>query len=309
MDGVIVYTNATTGNTITIRSGVQETPTPTNRRTARVTGYQQYWDTEYKARIIDEQCDNGGDEDHGCDRLCQIVSGWECFHYYHHILGVETPYFTSICQETAYKTLSRRLSPDDFDREGRFLSHKPRKAYLYKLPTNTHEMRAGKHTLKLDPKNGLNGQVRILESTTCASCFGFTMAYQRDAATDADYWYYQVSDSTATAAPWKTSDVEMTANSNAMQGKQRNTFGAYMVVNKDFDELEVYGYALVASASFTKLYTTTAEASVEYLGAHEFHWFPYKNLLMAKLSDGSSFRFFRMTSDFRTVAAAGDGSQ
>ena len=100
----------------------------------------------------------------------------------------------------------------------------------------------------------------------------------------------------------------MNANSNAMKGKQRNTFGAYMVVNKDLDELEIYGYALSATPTFSKLHTTTAEASVEYLGSHEFYWFPYKTLLMAKLSDGSSFRFYRMSSTFRTVAAAGDGA-
>lgn len=40
------------------------------------------------------------------------------------------------------------------------------------------------------------------------------------------------------------------------------------------------------------------------MGAHEFYWFPYKRLLMAKLSDGSSFRFFRFSGDFRTVATA-----
>ena len=118
------------------------------------------------------------------------MDGWTCYHYYHHIVGVEVPYFTSICQEDAYPTLSRRLSPSDFDRNGRLLHNLPRWAYVYKLPANTHDMRSGKHTLKLDPKNGLNGQVRVLESTLCASCYGFTMAYQRDAATNNDWWYY-----------------------------------------------------------------------------------------------------------------------
>ena len=81
-----------------------------------------------------------------------------------------------------------------------------------------------------------------------------------------------------------------------------------MVVNKDLDELEIWGYALSATPTFSKLHTTTAEASIEYLGSHEFYWFPYKSLLMAKLSDGSSFRFYRMTSTFRDVAASGDGA-
>lgn len=89
--------------------------------------------------MLTEQCDNGGDEDHGCDRLCQIVDGWECFHYFHHLTSVETPHFTSICQEIAYPTLERRrLSPGDFDKQGRLLHHLPRKTYLFKLPDNTH---------------------------------------------------------------------------------------------------------------------------------------------------------------------------
>ena len=87
---------------------------------------------------------------------------------------------------------------------------------MYKLPANTHDMRSGKHTLKLDPKNGLNGQVRVLESTLCASCYGFTMAYQRDAATNNDWWYYQTSDSAGTVTD---AIEEMTANSNSMKGK------------------------------------------------------------------------------------------
>jgi len=75
-----------------------------------------------------------------------------------------------------------------------------------------------------------------------------------------------------------------------------------MIVNKNYDQIDIWGYAKTATPSFTLLKTTVAEASVEYIGSHEFHWFPHKNLLMAKLSDGSSFRFYRMTSDFRTYA-------
>lgn len=52
--------------------------------------------------------------------------------------------------------------------------------------------------------------------------------------------------------------------------------------------------------------TTDTEASVEYLGSHEVHYFPHKSLLMAKLSDGSSFRFYRIASDFRANAATGE---
>jgi hypothetical protein len=80
-----------------------------------------------------------------------------------------------------------------------------------------------------------------------------------------------------------------------------------MVVNKDMNHLEVYGYTDSGTdATFGLLYTTPTEASIEYLGSHEVYWFPFKSLLMAKLSDGGSFRFFRMASNFRTVASAGD---
>lgn len=194
-----------------------------------------YWDTEYKDRILDEYCDNGGDEEHGCDRLCNIMPGWECFNYYHHLVGLESPYFTSICQEIAYPTLDpdvdrRRLSPQDFDKNGRRLHHSPRKAYLMQLPTNLHEMRTGKHTLKFDPKMGLNGQIRVIESTECANCFGFVMAYTRDEATLANWVYYQTSDSASTVTE---TTVLQSDDTNAMKGKQRNTFGAFMVVNKN----------------------------------------------------------------------------
>jgi hypothetical protein len=59
-------------------------------------------------------------------------------------------------------------------------------------------MRSNKHTLIFDPKRSLNGQVRVIESTECALCFGFTMAYTRDEATLADWIYYQTSDSAST---------------------------------------------------------------------------------------------------------------
>lgn len=87
-----------------------------------------------------------------------------------------------------------------------------------------------------------------------------------------------------------------------MKGKQRNTFGAYMVVNKDKSQLEIWGYSLSATPTFSLLKTTDAEASVEYLGSYEVYWFPFNSLLMAKISDGSSFRFYRVSSDFRTYA-------
>jgi len=225
-------------------------------------------------------------------------------------VGVEEPYFTSACEESdaKYKTLSaRRLSPEDFDETGRRkLSHWPRKTYSFELPLNQHAMRPGKHTLYLEAKKGLNGQLRLMETSKCVDCNGITFAYSRTAATDADYWYYnvQAQNSAPTVA---VTDQKHDIVAKVLMGKQRNTFGPYMVVNKDFDEIEIWGYDKPAGASdviFKKWWTSPAEASVEYLGAHEFHWFPYKSLLMAKLGDGSSFRLFRLAANFRDVATA-----
>lgn len=53
----------------------------------------------------------------------------------------------------------------------------------------------------------------------------------------------------------------------------------------------------------TGTYTTAAEAAVQFLGSHEYYWWGYKGYLLAKLSDGVSFKFFRVASDFDTIAA------
>lgn len=91
-----------------------------------------------------------------------------------------------------------------------------------------------------------------------------------------------------------------------MSGKQRNTFGKYAVMNYGKDTIQFKGWKTVGEVTLYDIYTTPAEASVEYLGSHELYWFPYKELLMSKLSDGSSFRFHRFTKDF--IAAAVDAT-
>ena len=93
-------------------------------------------------------------------------------------------------------------------------------------------------------------------------------------------------------------------------GKQRNAFGSFIVVNKDTQTLEIYGYKHTDSdnTAWSLRFTTTLEPSVQYLGAHEFYWWPYKEFLLAKLSDGSSFKFFRFASNFQAVIDAGVGS-
>lgn len=110
MDGPIVYNGVTVQseratnrkvnndpeiwvNTHSFITGIGATYTPSGAG-----GY------DFKNRIVTEQCDNGGDHDHGCDKMCQIVDNtgksghpnWSCTHYYHW-LEWETPLLTSNC--------------------------------------------------------------------------------------------------------------------------------------------------------------------------------------------------------------------
>ena len=89
-------------------------------------------------------------------------------------------------------------------------------------------MRTGKHTLKFDPKMGLNGQIRVIENGSCENCYGFVMASTRDEATLANWVYYQTSDSASSVTEVT---ILQSDDTNAMKGKQRNTFGSYMVLN------------------------------------------------------------------------------
>lgn len=77
-------------------------------------------------------------------------------------------------------------------------------------------------------------------------------------------------------------------------------------MNKNLNQIEIYGYD--DAATWALQWTSTVETSIEYLGAHEFYWWPYNNFLMAKLSDGSSFKFFRIKDNFLTVKATADAA-
>lgn len=87
------------------------------------------------------------------------------------------------------------------------------------------------HQLKLSPKIGLNGQMRLIEApcqlggcTTdqykAAIVFGFEAAKY----TDPDYIYIK-GDGVDSYLPLDTN----------LKGKQRNTFGRYLVMNKNLN--------------------------------------------------------------------------
>jgi len=45
------------------------------------------------------------------------------------------------------------------------------------------------------------------------------------------------------------------------------------------------------------------------LGSHEYYWWGWGKKLLAKVSDGVSFKFFRVADDFNTIAAQAPAAQ
>lgn len=256
---------------------------------------------------------------HGCDRMCKIVPGWECSIFFYKMLrreawdyqgltvpdnisglsakglGIEEPLFRSECWQKTDGTNDplpsgsasingpwrRRLMPEDFDPHGRWLHHLPLRYNFFKMPTNTHEFY--NDALKLSPLLGLNGQVRLLEApaTMCTTpetdaCCGVIFGYENTKAVNNDYTY-----STSRGKPSPANDLalgQMTMT-NDLEGKMKNTFGMYLVRNKNLNQIEIYGYDTSLGVGVTKLkllWTSAAETSVQFLGAHEFYWWPYK---------------------------------
>lgn len=114
--------------------------------------------TNYAGRLLEEQCDNGGvpDDEHGCDALGQIMTGWTCVNY--HLKTIqnpdpETPIFASVCTPPAIRRNRRNL--EDYDKHGRKLTHTPYFTDYKSLPSN--DFRSRKHTLILDGENSNNG--------------------------------------------------------------------------------------------------------------------------------------------------------
>jgi hypothetical protein len=171
-------------------------------------------------RKIPELCDNGGNLDteyaHGCDRLCQTMTDFTCYHYFKEFENefgytgesftasnhYEVPVYASKCENddeiSNTNILRRRLAKTSKanhtralrELRGRKLDHLDQKTFAQKLPTNTFSF-ALNH-LVLHPKVGLNGQVRILENPYAAdgsagtgdySLFGLMYGQQYDSTT------------------------------------------------------------------------------------------------------------------------------
>lgn len=130
---------------------------------------------------------------------------------------------------------------------------------------------------------------------------GVVYGYEDTVYTNDDYIYISTIGKASPANDY-TQKIIMSANSNAQKGKMRQTFGKYLVMNKNLNEIEIWGYQTPANLKLTLIWTSTVEPSIEYMGAHQFYWWPYNQFLMARLSDGSSFKFFRFAKNFETIA-------
>lgn len=104
---------------------------------------------------MSEDCDTNGAND-CCDSMCKIVAGCTCTHFYIGIhnsygIGADRPSFRSLCT-------------------------KPVNIANYTvLPTNNFYFQ--NRALSLNALSGMNGQLRIYESITTPSTFGFIVGY------------------------------------------------------------------------------------------------------------------------------------
>lgn len=90
--------------------------------------------------------------------------------------------------------------------------------------------------------------------------------------------------------------------SGSLTGKQRNTFGAYSFQNANLQSINI---DKLTSSGLSTVYTTAADSAVELLGAHEFYYWGWGQQLLAKLSDGISFKMYQVRGDVDAVAATG----
>jgi hypothetical protein len=235
---------------------------------------------DYAERMPVEECDPGtynGDSTslgynpngigdptgtHGCTNMCKIEPGWTCTHFFYKMLrraaAVEEPLFRSECwklSDTTQGPWRRRLMPEDFDPHGRYLNHLPQRYFNYLLPQTNHHF--ADDVLKLSPKIGLNGQMRLIEApcsitsygcTTTDAVVGIVYGFEASKFTDDDYVYITTRGK-ATPANDYSEKLIMSGNSNALKGKMRNTFGQYLVMNTNPTTIEIWGYKNLGSGS------------------------------------------------------------
>lgn len=53
---------------------------------------------------------------------------------------------------------------------------------------------------------------------------------------------------------------------------------------------------------------STKVQALQLLGAHEYYYWPGRSMLLARLADGASFRYWRFNEKFDAQAASNDAS-
>lgn len=247
----------------------------------------------------------------------------------------EVPVFASRCEimtgggvyNWSTWAIRRRLRHDagagayrsKYSVHGRMLKHIPVTTPYATLPANPFTFE--KNALVLYANAGLNGQLRVVEAgAACADCYGAVYAYQPTTAGTPGTVYVDVSWrdaagvlSSTTGARQAAAWYATTQVAPAYKGRQRGVFGSYLVVNKDAGVMEFWGYDSLtgtpAGSTWKLIFTTTAVAELALLGSHEYYYWPGRSMLLARLGDGASFRFWRFAADFQTIAGtAGEGA-
>ena len=152
-------------------------------------------------RKVIETCDNGHypDKAHGCDRMCQVMTGWQCRHFYKRLDPYEVPVYGSRCQQDATAAWRRLEGESDYDFHMRKLFHEPVPTYYQRLPTNLyhyegHRLALQQTTCLSAPTSkcnniGLNGKLMLLEhDTNPTAYYGFIYGYQPETSTATDYY-------------------------------------------------------------------------------------------------------------------------
>ena len=192
----------------------------------------------------------------------------------------------------------------DYDRHGRLLNHLPETTVFYVLPSNENNFR--KNAVPLSNKFGNNGFVRLFVSPDNMDVFGVCYLMQRSSYLENDYVYYYVQTLSAGALTPVDATFELDASTDAtvFKGKQRNSFGPYLVMNEDQQSINWYGFTTTDASNigFSSIFTSTATNEIAYLGSYEYYWWPTRSFMLARLGDGFSFQFFRFAQDFQTVA-------
>jgi hypothetical protein len=97
---------------------------------------------------------------------------------------------------------------------------------------------------------------------------------------------------------------------NVYKAKVRAVFGPWVILNEDTFTMTVWGYdpagAGTTTQNFVNMYTNTKKETIQLMGSHEVYWWPHRNFLLSRLSDGMTFQFSRFANGFSASSTFDD---